>query len=78
MKKIKPVYSPQDIPLGLSMAMAQNVLAFDVFAKLSPVQKQQLIKDSANAHSAQEMQQLVDSMTSAGTLPGAPHINQFL
>ena len=60
MKKIKPVYSPQDIPLGLSMAMAQNAMAFDVFAKLSPVQKQQLIKDSSNAHSPQEMQQLVD------------------
>lgn len=63
MKKIKPVYSPQDIPLGLSMAMAQNVMAFDVFAKLSPVQKQQLINDSHNAHSPQEMQQLVDRMT---------------
>ncbi len=63
MKKIKPVYSPQDIPLGLSMAMAQNAMAFDVFAKLSPVQKQQLIKDSSNAHSPQEMQQLVNRMT---------------
>ena len=78
MKKIKPVYSPQDIPLGLSMAMAQNVMAFDVFAKLSPVQKQQLIKDSSNAHSPQEMQQLVDNMTSSGTLPGSPRIDQFL
>ena len=78
MKKIKPVYSPQDIPLGLSMAMAQNVLAFDVFAKLSPVQKQQLIRDSSNAHSPQEMQQLVNNMTSSGTLSDVPQISQFL
>ena len=68
MKKIKPVYSPQDIPLGLSMAMAQNVLAFDVFDKLSPLQKQQLIKDSHNAHSPDEMQRLVDEMTSTSEL----------
>lgn len=63
MKRINPVYSPQDIPLGLSMAMAQNALAFDAFAKLTTAQKQQLIKDSHNAHSPQEMQQLVDRMT---------------
>lgn len=74
MKKIKPVYSPQDIPLGLSMAMAQNVLAFDVFNKLSPVQKQQLIRDSHNAHSVSEMQQLVDDMANAQQLSR----NQFL
>ena len=67
MKKIKPVYSPQDIPLGLSMAMAQNAVAYDTFAKLSPAQKQKLIKDSANAHSAQEMQQLVANMTEGGS-----------
>ncbi len=78
MKKIKPVYSPQDIPLGLSMAMAQNVMAFDVFAKLSPVQKQQLINDSHNAHSPQEMQQLVDNMTGSAGLPDAPQHSQFL
>ena len=44
MKRINPVYSPQDIPLGLSMAMAQNAMAFDAFAKLTTAQKQQLIK----------------------------------
>ncbi len=77
MKKINPVYSPQDIPLGLSMAMAQNVLAYDVFAKLTTAQKKQLIRDSHNAHSPQEMQQLVDSMTRIGPLPDTPPESQF-
>lgn len=82
MKKINPVYSPQEIPLGLSMAMAQNVLAFDVFAKLSTSQKQQLIHDSHNAHSPQEMKQLVDNMTDPapkiGPLSDGPHYSNFL
>ena len=63
MKKINPVYSPQDIPLGLSMAMAQNTLAFDTFARLSAAQKKQLIKDSSMASDPQQMKQLVDRMT---------------
>ena len=68
MKKIKPVYSSQDIPLGLSMAMAQNTLAFDTFAKLTPAQKQKLIKDSSAAATPGEMQQLVDNMTDEHSL----------
>ena len=67
MKKIRPVYSSQDIPLGLSMAMAQNTLAYDVFARLSPTQKKQLINDSSRTNSPQEMQQLVDNMACSGS-----------
>lgn len=52
----------QDIPLGLSMAMAQNPLAFDYFARLTTQQKQDIINSSKRVHSKTEMQQLVDSM----------------
>lgn len=78
MKKIKPVYSSQDIPLGLSMAMAQNTLAFDTFAKLTPAQKQKLIKDSSAAATPGEMQQLVDNMTDEHSLENHTGNSSFL
>lgn len=78
MKKIKPVYSSQDIPLGLSMAMAQNTLAFDTFAKLTPAQKQKLIKDSSAASTPGEMQQLVDNMTDEYSLDNHTGNSSFL
>ncbi|WP_028505482.1 hypothetical protein [Ruminococcus sp. FC2018] len=78
MKKINPVYSPQDIPLGLSMAMAQNALAFDTFAKLTTAQKQKLIKDSSVAASPEEMQQLVDNMTADHSLNNGLGTSSFL
>jgi len=78
MKKIKPVYSSQDIPLGLSMAMAQNTLAFDTFAKLTPAQKQKLIKDSSAASTPGEMQQLVDNMTDEHSLDNHTGNSNFL
>jgi|GEM_PF-108112 hypothetical protein len=78
MKKIKPVYSSQDIPLGLSMAMAQNTLAFDTFAKLTPAQKQKLIKDSSAAATPGEMQQLVDNMTDEHSLDNHTGNSSFL
>ena len=78
MKKIKPVYSSQDIPLGLSMAMAQNTLAFDTFAKLTPAQKQKLIKDSSAASTPDEMQQLVDNMTDEHSLDNHTGNSSFL
>jgi hypothetical protein len=53
-------------------------MAFDVFAKLSPVQKQQLINDSHNAHSPQEMQQLVDRMTNPAGREMTQQGSQFL
>lgn len=78
MKKINPVYSPQDIPLGLSMAMAQNTLAFDTFAKLTPEQKKQLIRDSHNAHSPREMQQFVDDFAVGGSFESRGADSTFL
>ena len=52
----------QDIPLGLSMAMAQNPNALNYFANLSPKQKQSIIDNAHEIRSKAEMKQFVDSM----------------
>ncbi len=60
-----------DIPLGLSMAMAQNPLAMSYFTALSPRQKQQLIGMAENVHSKEEMNRLVSSV--AEDFPNDPN-----
>ena len=60
------------------MAMAQNTLAFDTFAKLTPAQKQKLIKDSSAAATPGEMQQLVDNMTDEHSLDNHTGNSSFL
>lgn len=52
----------QDIPLGLSMAMAQNPKAMDYFSHLDSAGKQQIINATHNIHSKMQMQELVNSM----------------
>ena len=52
----------QDVPLGLSMAMAQNPLAYENFAKMDISQKQAVINSTHSLRSKAEMQQLVDSI----------------
>jgi hypothetical protein len=56
----KNYYDGEDIPLGLSMAMAQNPLAYDYFAQLSPQQRQDIIDASRNVRSREEMKQFAD------------------
>ena len=61
----------QDIPLGLSMAMAQNPQALDYFAGLSPEQRQEIIDDAHGIRTKAEMKQLVDGLAH-GAAPGHP------
>jgi len=63
----------QDIPLGLSMAMAQNPLAFDYFAKLTTQQKQDIINDSKKVRTRSEMHAFTDSLAH-GEIPGSTGI----
>lgn len=58
----------QSLPLGLSMAMAQNPLAFDYFAKLNSADKQNVINASKNVRSRREMSELTD-MLAHGEMP---------
>ena len=59
----------QELPLGLSMALAQVPAAYAYFAKLDPLQRQQII-DSAhciwlqrgNAWSSQQLVKLLRSL----------------
>ncbi len=64
-----------DIPLGLTMAMAQNPQAFDCFSKLSLDQKQQVISCSKQVRSKREMQELTDSLAH-GQMPHMPYFWQ--
>lgn len=65
-----------DLPLGLSMAMAQNPAAMDYFTSLSAEQKQTIIGNTHNIHSKKEMQQFVNDMTTGiYTAPTGENIN---
>lgn len=61
-----------DIPLGLTMAMAQNPQAFDSFSKLSLQQKQEVISCSRQVRSRKEMQELTDNLAH-GQMPHLPN-----
>jgi len=51
-----------DVPLGLGMALAQNLPAMNIFAALSNQEQQQIINRAHSVQSKQEMQSLVDSL----------------
>lgn len=52
----------QDIPLGLSMALAQNPKAIDYFGTLDGSHKQQVINCAHHIRTKSQMHQLVDSL----------------
>ena len=52
----------QDIPLGLSMAMAQYPLAYDSFARLTPQQRQQLIDSTRKLRPDETLMQFGNSV----------------
>lgn len=51
--------SSQDIPMGLSMAMAENLDALREFSSFSPQQQQEVIEKTHGIQSKQEMHQFV-------------------
>ena len=50
----------QELPLGLSMALAQVPAAYAYFAKLDPLQRQQIIDSAHCIRSKEEMRDLVN------------------
>ncbi len=58
--------SNSDLPLGLSMALMENLKAFTTFAHMSDVQKQSVISGSHSVNSKQEMQAYVNSIARQG------------
>lgn len=55
-----------DIPMGLNMALAQNLAAMEYFANLSRERQQYIIDQTHNIHSKEEMRAFVDEMTKQG------------
>ncbi|MCL1965284.1 MAG: hypothetical protein FWF69_09570 [Firmicutes bacterium] len=51
-----------EMPMGLGMALAQNLDAFTKFASLSMEQKRAVIERTHGIGSKEEMQAFVDSM----------------
>lgn len=49
----------QELPLGLSMALAQVPAAYAYFAKLDPLQRQQIIDSAHCIRSKEEMRDFV-------------------
>lgn len=52
-----------EIPLGLGMALAQNMDAMRVFSSLSESSRQNVIDRSRQVNSKQEMEHLVSRLT---------------
>lgn len=69
----KNFYDGQDIPLGLSMAMAQNPQAMSYFAKLTAAEKQAVINEAKHVSSKAQMQQMAETMAHNET----PIFNSF-
>lgn len=51
-----------DIPVGLGMALAQNMEAMTYFASLSPQRQKAVIDAAHNIHSKQEMRAFVEAL----------------
>lgn len=51
-----------EIPLGLSMALAQNPEAMDKFAMLSEEKKKEIINGTHSVRSKQEMREYVNKI----------------
>ena len=52
-----------EVPLGFSMALAQNPLALQKFAMLSEEKKKQIIDGTHSVKSRQEMHEYVNKIT---------------
>lgn len=48
-----------EMPMGLGLALAQNLEAMNRFSSLSPQQKQQMIEHTKQINSSQEMRSFV-------------------
>lgn len=62
LKKDKNYSEGTQIPLGLGMALAQNIDAMNRFAALGEKEKQEIINHTHEIHSKQEMRAYVESV----------------
>ncbi len=65
-EQIRPVAPASDespLPLGLMMALAQNMQAMKQYAALDDAGRARLIERAANTHSSAQMQALVEHIS---------------
>ena len=56
------IFNNDEIPVGLSMALAENLHAMERFGNLNEQQQQDFIQQSRNVGSKQEMRNLVSGL----------------
>lgn len=56
----------QELPIGFSMALAQDEAAMKQFSTMPEAKKQAILQRARNVNSKQEMQQLVWSLGQGG------------
>jgi len=56
------IFNNDEIPVGLSMAFAENLYAMERFGNLDEQQRQDFIQQSRNVGSKQEMRSLVSGL----------------
>lgn len=62
-KQMENYIDNTEIPMGLSMALAQNLNALNRFASFDKETQRQIIEHTHQIHSKEEMQQYVSSIT---------------
>lgn len=65
MNSLNPI---ADLPMGLGMALAQNVNAMEHFVRLSPDEQRQIIDQTHTIQSKDEMQSFVQSLSGRWSL----------
>ena len=56
------VLEASDMPIGFTMALAQNTAAMTYFSSLSDEQRQSVIRDAENIHSREQMHHYVSRL----------------
>lgn len=51
------------VPIGFGMALAMDYTAMEAYAALTEEQKQQVLDKARNAHSEEEMRQIIAGVT---------------
>lgn len=58
------ILNDEAIPLGLGMALSQNLTALNHFSSMTEAQKEELLNRARDAKSKSEMNALVDELSS--------------
>ncbi|MDO4540211.1 MAG: hypothetical protein Q4B48_03775 [Syntrophomonadaceae bacterium] len=60
------ILDDKEIPIGLGMALAQNLNALDVFSTLDETARDRVIARSRNVKSKEQIQTIIDELLNRG------------